>query len=108
MLKEMTYAELCKLFRKHEEKNPEEHLTARIIITKDSFTKEYTEEQRTYEFSSRNKAFEPNMGGYSIFGSCIDGTDQHVRLEQYLADECFDKDGWKIEKCFLVEAENIK
>ena len=41
------------------------------------------------------------MGGYSIFGSSLDGTDMHVRLDLYMADERGEKDGWKIERCYI-------
>lgn len=31
------------------------------------FDKEYSKRARTYTFTSREKAFNPNVGGYSIF-----------------------------------------
>ena len=52
--------------------------------------------------SSDNKAFWPNMGGYSIFGYCLDGTDQGVRLDYYMAEER-DINGWKVEDCYILE-----
>ena len=97
----MTYAELRRKFIEHESKNPEKHLNGCVLISANSFTREYPEESRTYRFSSNNKAFIPNMCGYSIYGTSIDGSDVGVRLEQYLADECGGKDGWKIEKCWI-------
>ena len=99
---EMSYNELKKRFREAEEKG-KEHLKGYITFTSDSFTELYSEESRTYVVSSNNKAFIPNMGGYSIYGSSLDGKDLMVRLEQYMAAERGGKDGWKIEKCFLVE-----
>ena len=71
-----------------------------IVFTEDSFTEPYTEEQRTYVVSSDNKAFKPNMGGYSIYASSLDGVDKMVRLEAYMAAEHGGKDGWKIERCY--------
>ena len=53
--------------------------------------------------SSDNKAFQPNMGGYSIFASSIDGSDPMVRLESYMAAEKGGKDGWKVERCYMRE-----
>lgn len=43
------------------------------------------------------------MGGYSIYGTSLDGVDPCLRMEGLMADEMGGKDGWKIEKCFLVE-----
>lgn len=101
-MEKITYAELAQKFRAHESTRPTEHLTAHIVFTEDSFTKHYSEESRTYEVSSNNKAFQPGMGGYSIFGSCLDGTDIGVRLEAYMAAEKGGKDGWKVDYCYLV------
>lgn len=77
------------------------HLLGFIVFTKDSFKKEYTEESRTYLVSSANKAFQPNMGGYSIYASAVDGSDPIVRLEQYMADERGGQEGWHVERCYM-------
>ena len=69
------------------------------VISEDSFTQEYTLEERSYEFTNDNKAFIDGMGGYSIFASSLDGSD-HVRLEQYLKDEGI-KDGWKVDYVYI-------
>ena len=55
--------------------------------------------------SSFNKAFIPGMGGYSIYGSAIDGSDDNVRLEQYMKEEKGGADGWIVERCYLPEKE---
>ena len=81
----------------------DKHLLGHVVFTPDSFTKPYSEASRTYVISSDNKAFIPGMGGYSIYVSSLDGTDVCVRLEGYMAAEKGGKDGWKIEKCYLVE-----
>lgn len=99
----MLYNELKEIFIKHEAEHPTEHLTA--YITFSSFgpkcRTQYTERGRTYIISSDNKAFQPNKGGYSIFGGCLDGTDPGVRLDKYMQDECPDGT-WIVEKCCLV------
>ena len=46
-----------------------------------------------------------NMGGYSIYGGSLDGSDPCVRLEQYMADECGGKNGWKVERCYCMSDE---
>lgn len=100
---EMTYAELCNRFRDAERSG--QHLTGHITFTEGSFTEPYSEEARTYVVSSQNKAFQPNMGGYSIYGSALDGSDPLIRLEQYMAAEHGGESGWKIERCYLMPAQ---
>ena len=101
-MEKITYNELRKLFYDHESTNPTEHLTAHIVFTEDSWPDKYPLESRTYVVSSDNKAFIPGMGGYSIYGGSLDGTDPCVRLEAYMAAERGGKDGWKVDYCYLV------
>ena len=51
------------------------------------------------------KAYQAGMGGYSIYASCLDGTDPCVRLESYMAAEKGGANGWKIERCYTQEQE---
>ena len=99
---EMSYEELKNVFRENE-KAGHPAMTGYIVFSSDSFDKEYSEASRTYTVSSRNKAFMPNMGGYSIYGSSLDGSDKMVRLEQYMSTEYGGNDGWKIEKCYIKD-----
>lgn len=101
---EMSYGELTSRFREAE-RNGGEHLTGYIVLTEDSFTKPYPEAARTYAVSSNNKAFQPNMGGYSIYASALDGSDPMIRLEGYMQSEKGGKDGWKIERCYMKSDE---
>ena len=101
---EMSYGELTSRFREAE-RNGGEHLTGYIVFTEDSFTKPYPETARTYAVSSNNKAFQPNMGGYSIYASALDGSDPMIRLEGYMQSEKGGKDGWKIERCYMKSDE---
>lgn len=102
-MKKITYAELRNLFREHESTRPSKHLTGFIVFTENSFEKPYPLDARTYEVSSNNKAFQPGMGGYSIYGSSLDGNDFGVRLEYYMAVERGGTDGWKVDYCYLKE-----
>lgn len=95
---EMTFAEMRSRFCEAENEG-KEHLSGYIVFTQDSFDKPYDERSRTYGVSSNNKAFQAGMGGYSIFGSCLDGTDPCVRLDGYM----FGENAWKIEKCYMME-----
>lgn len=101
---EMSYGELTSRFREAE-RNGGEHLTGYIVFTEDSFTKPYPETARTYTVSSNNKAFQPNMGGYSVYASALDGSDPMIRLEGYMQSEKGGKDGWKIERCYMKSDE---
>ena len=91
---DMTYGALAAKFRAQERSGTGRHMLGYIVFTEDSFTEPYTEEQRTYVVSSDNKAFKPNMGGFSIYASSLDGVDKMVRLEAYMAAEHGGKDGW--------------
>ena len=96
---ELTYSELVDRFRNAESEG-KKHLTGYIVFSQDSFNKPYDERSRTYTVSSDNKAFKVGLGGYSIYGSCLDGSDPCVRLDGYMRGE----NAWKIEKCYLKEA----
>lgn len=102
-LTEMSYGDLAARFREAEGNG--QHLSGYIVFTEDSFKEPFPKPARTYSVSSDNKAFQPGMGGYSIYGSAIDGSDPLVRLEAYMAAEKGGASGWKIERCYLVEAE---
>ena len=96
----MSYSEMVSKFRAVERKGA--HLPGYIVFTPDSFEFPYEELGRTYGLSSDNKAFQPNMGGYSIYGYCLDGTDPCVCLERYMAVEGGGQNGWKIERCYVM------
>ena len=100
----MEYKQLKELLFQHECEHPDTHLTAYITFA--SFgpenQKEYPWKSRTYLVSSDNKAFQPNKGGYSIFGDCLDGSDQGARLEQYIKEEYGGKDSWVVEDCGIA------
>ena len=95
---EMSYAELSTLFRSVNDKGLSP-ITGYIVFTADSFDKDYSETSRTYCVSSNNKAYQSGMGGYSIYGSCLDGTDSCIRLEGYMRGE----NSWRIEKCYMFK-----
>lgn len=98
----MKYSELRAAFYQHEETRPEQHLTAIIVFTEDSFDRRYPRLGRSYITSSNNKAYQPNMGGFSVFASCLDGTDPGVRLEWHM-EAHGNPGGWKVEDCYILE-----
>lgn len=99
----ITYQELKQRFRTHEAAYPKTHLTGFIVFTPESFNEPYSLESRTYMVSSDNKAFRPNMGGYSIFASSLDKSDPCVRLEQYMAAERGGSNGWVVDYCYMAD-----
>lgn len=99
----MTYQKMRAYFRAAERQN--QHLTGYIVFSPASFEQEYPLESRTYEVSSDNKAYQPNMRGYSIFAASLDGSDPYVRLEQYMSSELGGADGWQIERCYMTPDE---
>ncbi len=98
----MKYSELKDTFRDLKRTSPTTDLTAHIVFSEDSYTKPYSLLSRTYCFSSDNRAFQPNMSGYSIFASCLDRSDQGVRLDWYMREEG-NEDGWITEDCYILE-----
>lgn len=100
---DMSYAQMTKAFREAESKGDGMHAVGYVVFSSDSFDIAYPLEARTYAISSNNKAFQAGMGGYSIYGSSLDGSDPIVRLDAYMANEKGGKDGWKIERCYMKE-----
>ena len=105
IITDMSYSEMTGKFYEAERNGSGQHLTGYIVFSQDSFKEPYKEAARTYVVSSNNKAFMPGMGGYSIYGSAMDGSDPCVRLERYMQDEKGGADGWKIERCYMKESE---
>lgn len=107
-ISDMSYADMVSLFRNFERENTsKEHMTGYIVFSEKSFSQPYSEESRTYIVSSDNKAFIPNKGGYSIYGSALDGSDPLVRLERYMAAEKGGSDGWEIERCYMKSGGSV-
>lgn len=80
-------------------KGTDKHIYGVIVFKEESFTKPYTEHQRSYKTSNDNKGFLPNNISNSIFGDCLDGTDNGVRLDWYM----YGEDAWKIDYCYMLE-----
>lgn len=106
MANKMTYKELKNYFIEYNKthnrvNNP---IKGVIVFREDNWPdNNYSLESRSYVVSSDNKAFIASMGGYSIYGSSLDGSDKGVRLEQYMEEEYAGKGGWKVDYCYLIE-----
>lgn len=77
--------------------------TAVIVFTEKSFDKPYSEQSRSYRLSENDMwGLDDSAVGRRVTGSCLDGTDQDIRLDHYM---CQDnpKDNWKVEYCYVEE-----
>lgn len=70
------------------------HRTAVIVFKQSNFTKPYTELQRSYASHSDQWGWSSNLLGRQILGSCLDGTDQNIRL---------DHEDWEIEYWYWMD-----
>lgn len=79
-----------------------------IVFKPESFDKEYSEKSRSYEVSSDNKYWNPEKTGNSLFGYCLDGTDQGARLDWYMHSIPKDNLGkrWEVDYCYLQDTIN--
>lgn len=86
-MKKLTLSDLC------ENKN---WSTAVIVFKPESFDKEYSLESRSYGVNRDNKYFQEGMIGNSLYGFCLDETDQGVRLDWYFGE-------WIIDYCYITK-----
>lgn len=102
-MKKMTFEELRDYFIEHNKTHnwTRDILKGVVVFTQDSFDRYYSEKSRSYEFTSDNKTFR-NCCSNSLFASCLDGTDQGIRIDWYM-EYYGNKDGWKVDYCYLIE-----
>jgi hypothetical protein len=86
------------------EKNLDLWKEAVIVFKEKSFTKEFSELERSYKISSSCKWFNPMMNGNSLFGNCLDGKDNGVRLDIYM--RLLPKEGtrWIEDYCYITKS----
>lgn len=68
-------------------------IEAVIVYKQSNFSEEYSEESRSYLINNNNHHFDNKISN-ALWGSCLDGTDQNVRLDYY---------NWDIEKVYLLK-----
>lgn len=99
----MTYHELRDLFVEHNKTQLAKPVSACIVFAESNWPdRHYPLCSRTYEVSSDNKAFRSSCCSTSLIGSCMDGSDQGVRLDWYMED-FGNKGGWVVDHCYLKE-----
>ena len=77
----------------------EKEIEGYVTFTEDSFLKPYSWAERTYVFSSNNKAFNPKMNSTSCWACSEDGSDNNVDIDAYMRG----KDGWEVEDSGIVQ-----
>ena len=98
----MKYSQMTKIMRWVNDKNLGP-VNGYIVFTEDSCKEKFCEKSRTYIVSSNNKAWIADMGGYSIFGTCLDGTDNGIRLDYLMKEEVGNQ--WRVEECYFLDGE---
>lgn len=97
-MKKITFSELEKAFwdfnQSHSNGEGKEYITGVIVYKASNWDKEFTETERSYRTSSKNRAFQAGKISNSIFANCLDGKDLGVRLDWY---------DWEIDYCYLDE-----
>ena len=74
-----------------------------IVFAQESFNREFSEEARSYKISSDAKYFDADKIGKSLFGNCLDGTDDGVRLDWYMSIPPNEGKRWKPEYCYIAK-----
>jgi hypothetical protein len=70
-----------------------------IVFTAASFNRPYSEKERSYKISRKANYFNQKKISTSIFGNCLDGTDDGIRLDLYMHSE----NPWKIDYCYVIK-----
>ncbi|MEC2463454.1 hypothetical protein P9X10_00885 [Bacillus cereus] len=74
-----------------------------IVFKQESFSKEFTENQRSYEINRDSHYFKPDSISGSLFGNCLDGTDDGVRLDIYMKRLPEEGKRWLVEYCYITK-----
>lgn len=69
------------------------YVNAIIVYSQESYTKPYTEMERSYIVHFEQWGLDPSKMGNSIMGDCLDGEDRAIRLDAY---------DWKIESIYII------
>ena len=72
------------------------HRVAVIVFFQKNWKKEYSEESRSYTSHSDQWGWDFTKSGRCRLGSCLDGTDNNVRLDYY---------DWEVESWYWLNEE---
>lgn len=73
-----------------------------VVFSQDSFSREYSEESRSYSFTKNEKFFQDDSISNSLHGKCLDGTES-IRLDYYLFEPDVTGQQWTVEKIYIKE-----
>ncbi len=103
-MKKMTFNELRNLFYKHNASTEyPETLHAVIVFSEDSWSKEYSLENRSYKVKSNNWGWMADKAGRAIYGDTLDDTEKYIRLDRYIKG-LRSETGWIVDYCYLLES----
>ena len=71
-----------------------------LVFKKESFNEDYSVEERSYAITRDAKYFDAKMISSSLFGNCLDGKDNGVRLDLYMDKE---EKPWIVEYCYILD-----
>jgi hypothetical protein len=74
-----------------------------VVFKQESFDREFSETERSYAVNSDAKYFDGSMIGNSLFGNCLDGQDNGVRLDWYMSPE--KGKAWVVDYCYIMQGE---
>lgn len=76
-----------------------------IVFKQESFDKEYSLESRSYAISSGESYFQSDKISNSLYGDCLDGSENGVRLDLYIHSMPEDnvEKPWIIDYCYIVD-----
>lgn len=69
-----------------------------IVFAQESFEVKFSELERSYTVEATEKYFNADMNGNSLYGSCLDGKDDDVRLDNYMS-----MGSWIVDYCYITE-----
>lgn len=90
----LTYSDFCNQMQEWNEIHDEDKAEkfGVIVYKQSNFTDEYSETSRSYRVHNANRKFQQGKIATSLFGDCLDGTDDGVRLDWY---------DWEVEFCYF-------
>lgn len=95
-MRKITFAKLEEIMEEYNRRFPENQdkakLSGVIVYKASNWPKSYSERSRSYEVTNNNRAFQEGKIASSLFGNCLDGTDQGVRLDWYK---------WEVDYCYM-------
>ena len=95
-MERITYKKLHEIMntynREHPDRDGHADITGVIVFKQSNWDNQFTEEERSYRVSNSNRTFQDGKISNSLFGDCLDGKDDGVRLDWY---------NWDVDYCYM-------